>query len=78
MYREISDLSLFVQTSLYGLGLYRKDLGQKYFSVQTSRSVNIKKFLIKRQFFSMTRTYLQWKVFKTYNLFGVPLKITLF
>jgi hypothetical protein len=23
-------------------------------------------------------TYLQWKVFKTYNLFGVPLRITLF
>jgi hypothetical protein len=27
MYREISDLGLFVQTSPYGLGLYEKDLG---------------------------------------------------
>ena len=27
MYREISDLGLFVQTSPYGLGLYKKDLG---------------------------------------------------
>jgi hypothetical protein len=27
MYREISDLSRFVQTSPYGLDLYKKDLG---------------------------------------------------
>jgi hypothetical protein len=27
IYREISDLGLFVQTSPYGLGLYKKDLG---------------------------------------------------
>ena len=27
MYREISDLGLFVQTSPYGPGLYKKDLG---------------------------------------------------
>ena len=27
MYREISDHSLFVQTSPYGFGLYKKDLG---------------------------------------------------
>ena len=27
LYREISDLDLFVQTSSYGLGLYKKDLG---------------------------------------------------
>jgi hypothetical protein len=27
MYREISDLGLFVQTSPDGLGLYKKDLG---------------------------------------------------
>jgi hypothetical protein len=27
MYREISDLGLFVQTSPHGLGLYKKDLG---------------------------------------------------
>jgi hypothetical protein len=27
MYREISDLGLFVQTWPYGLGLYKKDLG---------------------------------------------------
>ena len=27
MYREISDLGLFVQTSPYGLGMYKKDLG---------------------------------------------------
>jgi hypothetical protein len=27
MYRAISDLGLFVQTSLYGLGLHKKDLG---------------------------------------------------
>jgi hypothetical protein len=40
MYREISDLGLFVQTSPHGLGLYKKDLG-----VQTSRSVNEKLIL---------------------------------
>jgi hypothetical protein len=27
MYREISDLGLLVQTSPYGLGLHKKDLG---------------------------------------------------
>jgi hypothetical protein len=27
MYRELSDLGLFVQTCPYGLGLYKKDLG---------------------------------------------------
>jgi hypothetical protein len=27
MYREISDLPLFVQTFPYGLGLYKTDLG---------------------------------------------------
>jgi hypothetical protein len=27
MYGEISDIDLFVQTSLCGLGLYKKDLG---------------------------------------------------
>ena len=44
MYREISDLGLFVPTSPYGLGLYKKDLGS-IFSVHTSRSVN-KKLII--------------------------------
>jgi hypothetical protein len=42
--REISDLSLFVQTSPYGLGLYKKT-SVPYFSIQTSRSVN-KKLLL--------------------------------
>jgi hypothetical protein len=32
MYREISDLGLFAQTSLYGLGLYKKDLGPIFLS----------------------------------------------
>jgi hypothetical protein len=46
MYREISDLGLFVQTSPYGLGLYKTDL-VRYFSVQTTRSVN-KKLIIRQ------------------------------
>jgi hypothetical protein len=41
MYREISDLGLFVQTSPSGLGLY-KNTSVRYFSVQTSRLVNKK------------------------------------
>ena len=40
MYREISDLDLFVQTSPYGLGLYKNN-SARYFSVQTSRSVKL-------------------------------------
>jgi hypothetical protein len=39
--REISDLGLFIQTPPIGLGLYKKT-SVRYFSVQTSRSVNKK------------------------------------
>ena len=41
----ISDLGLFVQTSPYRLGLYKKDISRtsvRYFSIQTSRSVKKK------------------------------------
>jgi hypothetical protein len=30
MYREISELGLFVQTFPYGLGLYKKDIGPMF------------------------------------------------
>jgi hypothetical protein len=44
MYREISNLGLFVETSPYGLGLYKNDLGPIFLRIiiQTSRSVNKK------------------------------------
>jgi hypothetical protein len=45
MYREISDLGLFIQTSPYGLGLYKKYF--RYISVQTEHTVN-KKLIIKQ------------------------------
>jgi hypothetical protein len=37
-----SDLGLFVQTSPYGLGLYKKDFGLIFLCTETSRSVNNK------------------------------------
>ena len=37
-----SDLRLFVQTSPYGLGLYKKDFGLIFLCTETSRSVNNK------------------------------------
>jgi hypothetical protein len=34
MYKEISDLGLFVQTSPYGLGLHKKDLGPIFLCIR--------------------------------------------
>ena len=45
-YREISDLGLFIQTSPYGFGLYKKS-SVRYCPVQTSRSVNKKIVILK-------------------------------
>jgi hypothetical protein len=45
MNNEISDLGLFVQTSPYGLGLYKKGLGP-IFLCTASRSVNKKLVIV--------------------------------
>jgi hypothetical protein len=42
MYREISDLGLIVQTSPYGLGLHKKDLGPIFLCTYRARKVNKK------------------------------------
>ena len=44
MYREISDPCLFVETSPYGLGLYKQDLGPIFLctNLALTRSVNKK------------------------------------
>ena len=61
MYREISDLDLFVQTSPYGLGLYKNN-SARYFSVQTSRSVNKKLICICMCFCNFYRIYVSWRL----------------
>jgi hypothetical protein len=61
MYREISDLDLFVQTSPYGLGLYKNN-SARYFSVQTSRSVNKKLICICMCFWNFYRINVSWRL----------------
>jgi hypothetical protein len=46
MYKAISDLDLSVQTSPYGLGLHKKDIGPKFLCTDCSRSVNKKLIVI--------------------------------
>ena len=61
MYREISDLGLFVRTSPYGsgLGLYQKEQSVRHFSIQTSRSINYKKLMC---FCNFSRINVSWRL----------------